>query len=274
MRNTPGLDFESDLAPGWGGEQPERLDLTRSEWNRAKLVLAISVGGLHQITSSLASASSDWARMLGTLKTVATQSAQLWMTKSFAELGYPEQTRPAMNAGPEPMDVWSDMSPVIASESWQAGLRPASVQYVCGPLKENGGFTNAQIARQAVEANTSAWLNTMCVAAWPGTSANGTFDWGCLVASGGAQQSARLSEQYMRANFEGSDRYVLSIAGSTGARLPADAMPADNLYLAGDWTLNGLNAGCVEAAVMAGMQAARAIRGEPPYTMPGASDWP
>jgi len=29
-----------------------------------------------------------------------------------------------------------------------------------------------------------------------------------------------------------------------------DAKPAGNLYLAGDWTLNGLNAGCVEAAVM------------------------
>jgi predicted NAD/FAD-dependent oxidoreductase len=67
---------------------------------------------------------------------------------------------------------------------------------------------------------------------------------------------------------------VLSMAQSTAARMKADAKPAGNLYLAGDWTLNGLNAGCVEAAVMSGIQAARTIRGVPAYTMPGASDWP
>jgi uncharacterized protein with NAD-binding domain and iron-sulfur cluster len=273
IRGTVGLDFESDLAPHWGGEQPEHLDLTRPEWNGAKVVLAISIGALRPITSSLDSPGSDWRRMLDTLKTVATQSAQLWMTKDLAGLGYSEQTRPAMDAGPEPMDVWSDMTPVLASEGWQNDMRPASVQYVCGPLKESG-FASVQLARQAAEANTAMWLGSMCAAAWPGTNANGAFDWNCLVASNGAQQRARLSEQYLRANFEGSERYVLSVAGSTSARLRADAMPAGNLYLAGDWTLNGMNAGCVEAAVISGMQAARTIRGVPAYTMPGANDWP
>jgi uncharacterized protein with NAD-binding domain and iron-sulfur cluster len=270
MKNTAGLDFESDLAPLWGGEQSETLDLTAPQWKGAKVVLAISIGALPRITRQLATPDSNWARMLDALKTVATQSAQLWMAKDFAGLGYPEQTRPAMDAGPEPMDVWSDMTPVIASEGWQESLKPASVQYVCGPL--NGDFASSQAARQAVENNTAAWLDTMCKAAWPSTTANGTFDLSCLVASAGAQQGARLSEQYLRANFEGSERYVLSPKGSTAARLRADAMPAGNLYLAGDWTLNGLNVGCVEAAVMSGMQAARAIQGVPAYTMPGASD--
>jgi uncharacterized protein with NAD-binding domain and iron-sulfur cluster len=31
--------------------------------------------------------------------------------------------------------------------------------------------------------------------------------------------------------------------------------------LAGDWTDNGLNAGCIEAAVVSGLQAANAILG-------------
>ena len=274
MQNVAGLDFESNLSPTWGGEQIVKLDLTQPELNGAKVVLAISIGELRRITSALDSPGSEWARMLDSLKTVATQSAQLWMTKDFAGLGYPDPVRPAMNAGPEPMDVWSDMTPVVASEGWQDALRPASVQYICGPLKEDGGFASAQLARQAVENNTAAWLQNMCAAAWPGTSAGGGFDWSSLVASGGAQQRARLSEQYLRANFEGSERYVLSTAGTTAARLKADAKAAANLYLAGDWTLNGLNAGCVEAAVMSGMQAARAIRGVPAYSMPGASDWP
>ena len=273
MKNTAGLNFESDLAPRWGGEQPETLDLTKPEWRGVKVVLAISVGALRRITPALDSPGSDWKRMLDSLKTVATQAAQLWMTKDLAGLGYPDATRPAMNAGPEPMDVWADMTPVVATEGWQAGLRPASVQYICGPLKDSG-FANAQLALQVVENNTATWLDNMCMAAWPATNVNGTFDYSCLVASAGTAQRKRLSQQYLRANFEASERYVLSVAGSTEARLRADAMPAANLYVAGDWTLNGLNAGCVEAAVMSGMQAARTIRGVPAYTMPGATDWP
>lgn len=44
-------------------------------------------------------------------------------------------------------------------------------------------------------------------------------------------------------------------------RLRSDESGFDNLYLAGDWTFNGLNAGGVEAAVMSGMRAAQAILG-------------
>ena len=270
IQKVAGLDFESNLSPKWGGEQTFKLDLTQGESKGAQVVLAISVGELGRIKPPLGA---DWSNMLGSLKTVATQSAQLWMTKDFAGLGYPDPVRPAMNAGPEPMDVWSDMTPVVASEGWQDRIRPASVQYICGPLNEGGGFATAQIARGAVEKNTADWLKTMSGSTLPGTRAGADFDWSCLVASAGTQQRARLSEQYLRANFEGSERYVLSIAGGTAARLKADAKPVSNLYLAGDWTLNGLNAGCVEAAVMSGMQAARSIRGVPAYTMPGVSDW-
>jgi uncharacterized protein with NAD-binding domain and iron-sulfur cluster len=51
----------------------------------------------------------------------------------------------------------------------------------------------------------------------------------------------------------GSDRY----------RLRSDESGFDNLYLAGDWTDNGLNAGCIEAAVLSGLQAANAVLGRP-----------
>ena len=37
----------------------------------------------------------------------------------------------------------------------------------------------------------------------------------------------------------------------------------DNLYLAGDWTDNGINAGCIEAAVVSGLRAANTVLGEP-----------
>ena len=46
-------------------------------------------------------------------------------------------------------------------------------------------------------------------------------------------------------------------------RLPADGSGFENLFLAGDWIDSGLNAGCIEAAVLGGLQAANAVEGRP-----------
>jgi len=56
---------------------------------------------------------------------------------------------------------------------------------------------------------------------------------------------------------------VLSVAGSTKYRLRANESGLTNVVLAGDWTKNGFNAGCVESATMSGIQAANAIQGRP-----------
>lgn len=47
-----------------------------------------------------------------------------------------------------------------------------------------------------------------------------------------------------RANVSPPELYVLSVPGSSQYRLPAvDPHEFSNLYLAGDWTKNGLNLG-------------------------------
>ena len=48
---------------------------------------------------------------------------------------------------------------------------------------------------------------------------------------------------------------------ATRYRLRPDESGYDNLVLAGDWTDNGLNAGCIEAATISGLQAANARAG-------------
>ena len=48
-----------------------------------------------------------------------------------------------------------------------------------------------------------------------------------------------------------------------GTRLHPAGSTFNHLWLAGDWTLNGLNAGCAEAAITSGMLASRALAGEP-----------
>lgn len=77
--------------------------------------------------------------------------------------------------------------------------------------------------------------------------------------------TARASEldRYFQTNFEGSDRYTLSLPGSIVHRISPLDRSVENMTIAGDWTACGLDTGCVEAAVISGMLAAHAISGKP-----------
>jgi uncharacterized protein with NAD-binding domain and iron-sulfur cluster len=70
-----------------------------------------------------------------------------------------------------------------------------------------------------------------------------------------------MATQWVTANVDPSDRYVQSVAGSDRYRLRPDESGYENLFLAGDWTDCGLNAGCIEAATISGLQAANAVLG-------------
>ena len=63
----------------------------------------------------------------------------------------------------------------------------------------------------------------------------------------------------MRANLDPSDQYVQALPGTAMFRMRTDETGYDNLLVTGDWIDTGLNAGCLEAAVMAGMQTANAL---------------
>jgi predicted NAD/FAD-dependent oxidoreductase len=62
---------------------------------------------------------------------------------------------------------------------------------------------------------------------------------------------------------------VTSVKGSTRVRLWADQSGFANLYLSGDWARSGLNTAGVESAVMAGLEASRAISGHPEVVVGG-----
>jgi len=91
------------------------------------------------------------------------------------------------------------------------------------------------------------------------------FKWELLVDDrpGQHQGVERLEAQYIRANVQPTERYVLSLPGSTRYRLDPGDSQFDNLYLAGDWTLNAFNAGNVEAATISGLLASNSISGYP-----------
>jgi hypothetical protein len=93
-----------------------------------------------------------------------------------------------------------------------------------------------------------------------GGNGDGGFRWSLLCGGPGeASGPERLDSQYWRANIDPSDRYVQSLPGTDQFRLAPGRSGFDNLVVAGDWTDNGLNAGCVEGATRSGQLAAEAV---------------
>ena len=91
------------------------------------------------------------------------------------------------------------------------------------------------------------------------------FAWHLLCGADGQRGPAALATQHVSVNIDPSDRYVQSVPGSDQYRLRPDESGYDNLVLAGDWTDCGMNAGCIEAAVMSGLEAANALLGRGRY---------
>ena len=92
------------------------------------------------------------------------------------------------------------------------------------------------------------------------------FRWDLLIdrRPGVHAGEERVDAQYFRANVSDSERFVLSVPGSSQFRLGAnDPGEFSNLYLAGDWTQCTINAGCMEAATISGMLCALALSGFP-----------
>ncbi len=87
------------------------------------------------------------------------------------------------------------------------------------------------------------------------------FAWHLLSGVNGERGASALATQHVSVNIDPSDRYVQSVPGSDRYRLRSDESGYDNLVLAGDWTDCGMNAGCIEAAVMSGLEAANALLG-------------
>jgi hypothetical protein len=96
---------------------------------------------------------------------------------------------------------------------------------------------------------------------FPNAVSEAGFAWHLLCGVNGQRGREALATQHVSVNIDPSDRYVQSLPGSDQYRLRPDESGYDNLVLAGDWTDCGMNAGCIEAAVMSGLQAANALLG-------------
>jgi uncharacterized protein with NAD-binding domain and iron-sulfur cluster len=230
------------------------------------VILGISLGGLGEISEDLARARPEWRRMLQRVATTATLAFQWWIRAPLQQLGWNtrEFDRPIVTGLVEPVDTWADMSHLVEREDW--GAEPVkTIAYFCGPLQCGVDETPAR-AMSALRTYVGQFVHHDLPRIWPDVTPNQLYD--LLAAPNNLRGYNRLAAQYYRANTSGSERYVQTLPGTTRRRLPSAASGFDNLYLAGDWTRNGMNIGCAEATVMSGMQAARAIASSEPGSRP------
>ena len=234
------------------------------------VVLAVGLGAVPHVCREIVARDARWRAMVDRVKTVATQSFQLWLKSDARALGWPHPTT-AISGFVEPFDTWADMTHLIPREQWPEA--PRGLAYFCSALPdlprsaERGATDYPTAQREQVRRNAVAFLDAHVRHLWPGAAdGSGAFRWELLVDPGvvpPATGPARFGSQFWKANVDPSDRYTLSVPGSSAYRLSPLDETYDNLTVAGDWTACGFNAGCVEAAVMSGRLAAHAIAGTP-----------
>lgn len=256
----PGIDFECEKDPPIG--RPFRLERGR---DFDQVILGASLGSIPYLAPELIAASPRWQAMVQNVQTVATHAAQFWLNRTAEDLGW-NRLVADHNPGPqtdlktvitsfsEPLDTWADMSDLIPHEDWPKD-GPTQLAYFCSPAHNVGVDPGPFVDR------VRNWADSDLIRMWPGAAKDGKFD--CSLLWGPKDQSPedRFKNQYFRQNFYGSERYVLSVPGTVKYRLPPDDSGFENLVLAGDWTRCGINAGCVEAATISGLVAARGLTG-------------
>jgi len=274
------VDLESWWTP-WTGT-PRTL---RVGEDFDQVILGISIGALRRICADLYDGNPRWRRMLDHVKTVRTQGLQLWLKPTLAELGWCEPDPvlacydyPTTGLA-APLNTWCQRTEVLDVEHWpdRPPEVPRAVAYFCGPLRDD--FPEGMDPTEAPAPDLAALrkANAMALLAegrighlWPDVTTPpsdlaGPLDWNALVDTRPTpgRGPERLDAQFWRGSISPSDRFVMSVRGSSRHRLRAGESGYSNLVLTGDWIDNGYNIGCIESAAMAGMLAANAVSGRP-----------
>ena len=259
-----GINLESSWSPQVGTART----LRRGE-DFDTVILGISVAALNDIAQEVRAASAPFGLMLDHVGTVQTASMQLWLDADAARLGA-SRVRRSATACRQKLNTWSDMSFLLQREQWPAEASPPGfVAYFCGQFEDatpippysDHDFPARELKRYRDEA--TEWLLQNTGTIWSKATKNGSeLDWSLLHDPLNREGVNRLDAQFFRVNIDPTERYVASFPKTSKYRLYPDQSGITNLFLTGDWVRTPFNAGCVEAAVIAGMHCAQAVSGE------------
>ncbi len=287
-----GFDLESPWTAWPGVGMPVTLEQGR---DFDDVVLAIPVAALADITRDLCAdqltadasdtartAADAWSKMLKNLSTVATQSFQLWANQSVDQMGgerWKQNGAIVHGSFVGPHSNWADWSDLVSTrEQWPEVQEPSCLALICdvlhtpaGALPPDDGPAYEKQMDQLVHEQMLNFVEEPLRSLWPKAYQDGAFRFDLLTDLQDGKGQSRLGAQYWRANVVPWERYTTSYPGSGAFRLRPDQSGFKHLYLAGDWTRNGLDFGAVEASVMSGRLAARGLLGQD-YVIYGAGD--
>jgi hypothetical protein len=261
-----------DLESHWDRRRADVKTLRVSE-DFDLVVLGVGLGAVPHVCPEIMARDERWRLMVEKVRTVASQSFQIWLHEDVDALGW--RGPPYIAAGfVKPYDTWCDMAHVVPEENWAE--RPRTTVYFCSVMRDPpqppDDDDTAYPARRSEEARLDAvsFLEGPGRLLWPRAyGSDRSFRWELLadgVTSHGETAPTgpdRFDTQYWRANVNPTDRYTLHTPGSTRYRISPLDMTYDNFTVAGDWTYSGFQSGCVEGAVMSGLVAAHALSGAP-----------
>ncbi len=213
----------------------------------------------------------EWTELSKHVQTVATQAAQVWLSDDLDQLGW-RRGSGIITAFEPPFETWADMTHTLATEkAWRvakdhpriASDKARSAAYFCAVLanQEVQAIRDKSKDEQAVKdkltekvtLDLAELLERRIRPLWP-----------AAFRKGATAAHKKIGTAHVQANYLGSDRYTLSLPGTIEHRVSPLDPTVLNMSIAGDWTASGLDAACVEAAVMSGMLAAFAITNDQP----------
>ena len=178
--------------------------------------------------------------MVDKVETTRTMAFQAWLSKDLNNLGWTDES-PVMDAYVEPMDTWADMSELIVREAYPPSSNVRNISYFCGPM-EGGIPPPAKPMPRQGPRNGKADLRQVVDARQQEVVAKK-----CRSRDRRGSTGSSVADIYHRANIDPSERYVLSVSGSTSARLTGHASGFSNLYPCGgldcEWVECGMRGG-------------------------------
>lgn len=231
------------------------------------VVLGVSIGALPFVAREVVENSPKLKAAVQHVRTTPTQAVQLWFKPDLAGLGW-DQPSPVSTAYAKPFDTWADMTHLAPREGFGEG-QVGNIAYLCGALSEPVLPRDVRdphvVASKDTQRNAVDWLDRNVAPLWPRAARAAGLDHDALFDPEDRPGERRLEAQYIRCSVNPSDRYVLSVPGSTKYRPRTEETNLKNLFVTGDWLQTGIQGGCAEGAVMAGLQTSRAICGCPQH---------
>ncbi len=234
-----------------------------------QVISGIPIGALPCVCADFGEANPKWADMIAHVKTVSTQSFEVWFTETLPQMGWSSDPEPIVATYIDPFAAWGDMAQLLSQVEKDKGIK--TVIHFAAVLADLPGqpatcaltMDDHEKAKKQVHDSAIKWLNNDAQPLWP-QAVNPIrpegINWDVLyVFDNQLKGSARFEEQYWRANIDPSIRYDQSLPKSIKYRLKTDESGFSNLYLAGTWIDNGLNVSLMESGVMSGMLAAGAL---------------